>query len=126
MLPSQRKISASQATEIDLAEKSGIRLNAAFELMGNDADNEEQITNIFGLMLTDYGQFGDVVTFDTTYKLNSAHRPFASFVGFNHHRETVIFGAALMYDETADSFIWLFRRFLEAMSSKALKTIFTD
>ncbi|XP_028067289.1 protein FAR1-RELATED SEQUENCE 5-like [Camellia sinensis] len=114
MLPSQRKISESQATEIDLAEKSGIRLNAAFELM----DNEEQITNIFwadAQMIMDYGQFGDVVTFDTTYKLNSAHRPFASFVGFNHHRETVIFGATLMYDETADSFVWLFRRFLETM-----------
>ncbi|XP_028122068.1 protein FAR1-RELATED SEQUENCE 5-like [Camellia sinensis] len=160
MLRSQRKISASQETEIDLAEKSGIRLNAAFELMGNEVggreslgftkldqknylrtkrqnslaygeagsilqyfrdkslenpsffysvqlDNEEQITNIFwadAQMIMDYGQFGDVVTFDTTYKLNSAHRPFASFVGFNHHRETVIFGAALMYDETADSF----------------------
>ncbi|XP_028072916.1 protein FAR1-RELATED SEQUENCE 5-like [Camellia sinensis] len=125
MLPSQRKISASQATEIDLAEKYGIRLNAAFELI----DNEEQITNIFwadAQMIMDYGQFGDVVTFDTTYKLNSAHRPFASFVGFNHHRETVIFGAALMYDETVDSFVWLFKRFLEAMSSKAPKTIFTD
>ncbi|CAL5396469.1 unnamed protein product [Camellia sinensis] len=92
-------------------------------------DNEEQITNIFwadAQMIMDYGQFGDVVTFDTTYKLNSAHRPFASFVGLNHHRETVVFGAALMYDETADSFVWLFRRFLEAMSSKAPKTIFTD
>ncbi|XP_028112052.1 protein FAR1-RELATED SEQUENCE 5-like [Camellia sinensis] len=77
-------------------------------------------------MIVDYGQFGDIVTFDTTYKLNSAHRPFASFVGFNHHRETVIFGAALMYNETADSFIWLFRRFLEAMSSKASKKFFTD
>ncbi|CAL5406650.1 unnamed protein product [Camellia sinensis] len=182
MLPSQRKISASQATEIDLAEKSGIRLNAAFELMGNEVggreslgftkldqknylrtkrqnslaygeadsilqyfrdkslgnpsffysvqlDNEEQITNIFwadAQMIMDYGQFGDVVTFDTTYKLNSAHRPFASFVRFNHHRETVIFGTALMYDETADSFVWIFRRFLEAMSSKAPKTIFMN
>ncbi|XP_028116217.1 protein FAR1-RELATED SEQUENCE 5-like [Camellia sinensis] len=74
----------------------------------------------------DYGQFGDVVTFDTTYKLNSAHRSFASFVGFNHHRETVIFGVALMYDETVNSFIWIFRRFLKAMSSKAPKIIFTD
>ncbi|XP_028114884.1 protein FAR1-RELATED SEQUENCE 7-like [Camellia sinensis] len=81
-----------EAIEIDLAEKSGICLNAAFELM--DAQ-----------MIMDYGQFGDVVTFDTIYKLNSAHRPFASFVGFNHHRETVIFGTALMYDEIADSFI---------------------
>ncbi|XP_028073995.1 protein FAR1-RELATED SEQUENCE 5-like [Camellia sinensis] len=74
----------------------------------------------------DYAQFGDVVTFDMTYKLNKEHRPFASFVGFNHHRETVIFGAALLYDETAESFVWLFQNFLEAMSIKAPKTLFTD
>ncbi|XP_059635746.1 protein FAR1-RELATED SEQUENCE 5-like [Cornus florida] len=92
-------------------------------------DNEEQITNIFladAKLIIDYGQFGDVVIFDTTYKVNKANRPFAVFVGFNHHRETIIFGAALMYDETADSFIWLFETFLEAMSKKNPKTIFTD
>ncbi|XP_028093881.1 protein FAR1-RELATED SEQUENCE 5-like [Camellia sinensis] len=73
-----------------------------------------------------YAQFGDVVTFDTTYKLNKEHRPFPSFAGFNHHRETVIFGAALLYDETAESFVWLFQNFLEVMSRKAPKTLFTD
>ncbi|XP_028121982.1 protein FAR1-RELATED SEQUENCE 5-like [Camellia sinensis] len=77
-------------------------------------------------MVMDYAQFGDVVTFDTTYKLNKEHRPFASFVGFNYHRETVVFGAALSYDETAETFVWLFQTFLEAMSKKAPKTLFTD
>ncbi|KAI9169868.1 hypothetical protein LWI28_018829 [Acer negundo] len=43
-------------------------------------------------MIIDYGQFGDVVSFDTTYKINKANRPFAVFVGLNHHREIVIFG----------------------------------
>ncbi|KAL7228912.1 hypothetical protein ACSBR2_007581 [Camellia fascicularis] len=43
MLLSQRKIFASQATEIDLAEKSGIRLNVAFELMGNEAGGRESL-----------------------------------------------------------------------------------
>ena len=78
------------------------------------------------LMIIDYGQFGDVVSFDTTYKINKCNRPLAVFVGFNHHRETIIFGVALMYDETAESFIWLFETFLKAMSGKAPKTIFTD
>ncbi|XP_028061842.1 protein FAR1-RELATED SEQUENCE 5-like [Camellia sinensis] len=77
-------------------------------------------------MIMDYAQFGDVVTFDTTYKLNKEHRPFASFVGFNHHRETVIFGAALLYDETVESFVWLFENFLEVRSRKAPKTLFID
>ncbi|XP_028110324.1 protein FAR1-RELATED SEQUENCE 5-like [Camellia sinensis] len=92
-------------------------------------DTEEQITNIFwadARMIIDYGQFGDVVTFDTTYKINRESRPFPIFVGFNNHRETIVFGAALMYDETTDSFIWLFKTFLEAMSNKLPKTIFTD
>ncbi|XP_028118237.1 protein FAR1-RELATED SEQUENCE 5-like [Camellia sinensis] len=92
-------------------------------------DNEEQIANMFwtdAQMIMDYAQFGDVVTFDTTYKLNKEHRPFVSFVGFNHHRKTVIFGAALLYNETAESFVWLFQNFLEAMLERAPKTLFTD
>ena len=31
-----------------------------------------------------------------------------------------------MYDETTNSFIWLFKTFLEAMSNKHPKTIFTN
>ncbi|XP_004309765.1 PREDICTED: protein FAR1-RELATED SEQUENCE 5-like [Fragaria vesca subsp. vesca] len=92
-------------------------------------DSEDQITNIFwadAKMIMDYGIFGDVVSFDTTYKLNEANRPFAIFVGLNNHRETVIFGAALMYDETAASFIWLFETFLKAMCGKPPQTFFTD
>ncbi|XP_020249359.1 protein FAR1-RELATED SEQUENCE 5-like [Asparagus officinalis] len=92
-------------------------------------DTEEQITNVFwadAKMIMDYGIFGDVVSFDTTYKINEANRPFAVFVGLNHHRETIIFGAALMYDETASSFIWLFETFLKAMCGKPPQTFFTD
>ncbi|KAK9267982.1 hypothetical protein L1049_010419 [Liquidambar formosana] len=92
-------------------------------------DSEEQITNIFwadARMIIDYSQFGDIVSFDTTNKINKECRPFVVFIGFNHHRETVVFGAALMYDETAESFSWLFETFLEAMSNKPPKTILTE
>ncbi|XP_028126036.1 protein FAR1-RELATED SEQUENCE 5-like [Camellia sinensis] len=68
-------------------------------------DIEEQINSIFwtyARMIIDYGQFGDDVTCDTTYKINRESRPFAIFVGFNNHRETIVFGAALMYNETTD------------------------
>ncbi|KAK3205573.1 hypothetical protein Dsin_019619, partial [Dipteronia sinensis] len=44
----------------------------------------------------------------------------------HHHWETVIFGGALMYNERIDSFIWLFETFLQAMSEKTPKTIFTN
>ncbi|KAK9269015.1 hypothetical protein L1049_000783 [Liquidambar formosana] len=77
-------------------------------------------------MIINYSKFGDVVSFDTIYKINKEHRPFAVFVGFGYHRVIVVFGAALMYDETAESFTWLFETFLEAMSNKPPKTILID
>ncbi|XP_027169253.1 protein FAR1-RELATED SEQUENCE 5-like [Coffea eugenioides] len=92
-------------------------------------DCEEQITNIFWAdagMLIDYKFFGDVVTFDTTYKTNKEYRPLGVFVDFNQHRQIVIFGAALMYDETIDSFKWVFGTFLETMCGKRPSTILTD
>ncbi|XP_062105553.1 protein FAR1-RELATED SEQUENCE 5-like [Humulus lupulus] len=98
-----------------------------FYAMQPDADG--QITNVFwadAKMLMDYGDFGDVVCFDTSYKLHKDCRPFALFIGINHHKQIVIFGAALLYDETLESYNWLFRTFIEAMSSKKPKTILTD
>ena len=72
---------------------------------------EEQIANIFwadARMIMDYAYFGDDVSFDTTFGTNKESRPFGVFVGFNHFRETVVFGAALLFDETFESFKWLF------------------
>ena len=85
------------------------------------------ITNIFwadARMIIDYSHFGDVITFDTTYSKNRDARPLGVFLGLNHHRETVVFGGALLYDEMIESFVWLVE-ILEAMSEKKPITIFT-
>ncbi|KAK9096091.1 hypothetical protein Sjap_021588 [Stephania japonica] len=92
-------------------------------------DVDDRITNIFwadAKMLVDYHQFGDAICFDTTYMRNKDCRPFAPFVGVNNHKETVIFGVALLYDETIESFTWVFKAFIEAMSGEKPKTILTD
>jgi len=92
-------------------------------------DLEEQITNIFwadARMLFDYHCFGDVISLDTTYCTNGDHRPLAIFSGFNHYRWGLIFGAALLYDETIESFKWLFQTFLQAHNQKNPQTVFTD
>ncbi|XP_042504355.1 protein FAR1-RELATED SEQUENCE 5-like [Macadamia integrifolia] len=77
-------------------------------------------------MVVDYGHFGDVVCLDTTYRSNDHGRPFSLFLGINHHKQLVIFGAALLYDETTESFKWLFEAFIKAMSGKMPKTILID
>ena len=71
-------------------------------------DCEELITNIFwadARMIIDYSHFSDVITFDTTYSTNKDARPLGVFLGLNHHRKTAVFGGALLYDETIESFV---------------------
>ncbi|XP_059629318.1 protein FAR1-RELATED SEQUENCE 5-like [Cornus florida] len=154
IMPSQRKIKSVQAIDVELAADCGIPVRKAFELSSRQSggresigfmktqcwedpsffyavqlDNSAMITNIFwanSKMISDYSHFGDVLRFDTTYKLVHGNRPFAVFLGLNHHRETVVLGAAFMYDETTDSFGWLFNTFLNAMSHKTPRTILTD
>jgi hypothetical protein len=60
------------------------------------------------------------------FETNNESRPIGVFVGFNHFRETVIFGAVLMYDEMFESFKWLFETFLKAHNGKQPKAIYID
>ncbi|KAJ1278028.1 hypothetical protein BS78_04G048800 [Paspalum vaginatum] len=65
-------------------------------------------------------------SFDTTFQTNKFEMPFAPLLGTNHHKQTIIFGAALLFNETIQSFVCLIQTFLTAMSGKHLSTIFTD
>jgi hypothetical protein len=47
-------------------------------------------------------------------RTNTECRSFGVFVGLNQFRETVVFGVALLYGETFESFKWLFETFLKA------------
>lgn len=43
-----------------------------------------------------------------------------------HNKNTIIFVAVLLYDETATSFEWLFKRYLHTKNAKEPQTILTD
>ncbi|XP_058220878.1 protein FAR1-RELATED SEQUENCE 5-like [Rhododendron vialii] len=73
-----------------------------------------------------YHYFGDVVTFDTTYRTNKYDMPFAPFTGVNHHMQSIQFGCALLQDETEVTFEWLFRTWLEATGGHPPTSIITD
>ncbi|KAG7943650.1 hypothetical protein I3843_15G052100 [Carya illinoinensis] len=62
-----------------------------------------------------YQYFGDVVICQ-----------FVPFSGVNHHHQTIMFGCALLVNETAESYIWLLRTWQEAMLGRAPSTIITD
>ncbi|KAL4286674.1 hypothetical protein AHAS_Ahas19G0109800 [Arachis hypogaea] len=47
--------------------------------------------------------------------------PLVVFSGVDHHMRTVVFGCAVLSKEGEESYMWLFRAFLEAMKGKAPK-----
>uniref|UniRef100_A0ACD5XP33 Uncharacterized protein n=2 Tax=Avena sativa TaxID=4498 RepID=A0ACD5XP33_AVESA len=73
-----------------------------------------------------YQHFGDAVTFDTSYKKNKYMMPFVIFSGVNHHLQPVLFGCALLMEDTECSFVWLFETWLTAMSGKEPCSLVTD
>ncbi|KAJ4967136.1 hypothetical protein NE237_018985 [Protea cynaroides] len=92
-------------------------------------DEDQCMSNIFWAdpkARTNYTYFGDTVTFDTTYRSNRYRLPFAPFTGVNHHGQPVLFGCALLINESEASFVWLFKTWLTAMSGRPPVSITTD
>lgn len=92
-------------------------------------DDENRMTNVFwtdARSRTAYNYFGDAVIFDTMYRPNQYQVPFAPFTGVNHHGQMVLFGCALLLDESEYSFTWLFKTWLSAMNDRPPVSITTD
>ncbi|KAL2937990.1 Protein FAR-RED IMPAIRED RESPONSE 1 [Bienertia sinuspersici] len=73
-----------------------------------------------------YEEFGDVVSFDSTYLTNKSELPFTNFVGVNHHGQTILLGCALVSHEDVEAFTWLFSTWMLCMNGKAPGGILTD
>lgn len=92
-------------------------------------DRSGRMTNFFwrdGKSRADYDCFGDVVVFDSTYRLSKQNLICAPFVGVNHHWQTTMYGCALLADESMSAFVWLFKSFLESMGNRHPQSIFTN
>ncbi|KAL6343311.1 hypothetical protein AAG906_022386 [Vitis piasezkii] len=92
-------------------------------------DEESRLANLFWADSTarmDYACFGDVLAFDTTYRTNAYKKPLVVLVGVNHHHQTVVFGCALLIDESVGTYEWVLETFLEAMMNKRPISVVTD
>lgn len=93
-----------------------------------EGDNE-QCGNVFWADETsqeNYSYFGDTVRVDTSYRTNRSKVPFVTFTGINHHAQPVLFGCALLLNESDSSFIWLLQTWLQAMSGQSPVSITSD
>uniref|UniRef100_A0A5B6ZHH8 Protein FAR1-RELATED SEQUENCE n=1 Tax=Davidia involucrata TaxID=16924 RepID=A0A5B6ZHH8_DAVIN len=94
-----------------------------------DLNEEQQLRNVFWVDAKgrlDYGHFGDVVFFDTTYIKNEYRLPFAPIIAVNHHCQFLLLGCAFIADETKSTYVWVMRAWLRAMGGQAPKVILTD
>ncbi|PSS12158.1 Protein FAR1-RELATED SEQUENCE like, partial [Actinidia chinensis var. chinensis] len=86
-----------------------------------EANNDHSTGNIFwadGTCRINYNYFGDTVRLDTTYRMNHFKVPFATFTGLNHHGQPLLFGCALLFNDSRSSFVWLIQTWLHAMSGR--------
>ncbi|XP_020243495.1 protein FAR1-RELATED SEQUENCE 5-like [Asparagus officinalis] len=148
-----RRISAHVRHQINLNDQAGIRINKNFSSLVHEAGGyenllcdekacrnlvdesrrlrlgEDHLKNVFwadGRSREAYKEFGEVVTFDTTYLTNKYDMPFAPFVGVNHHGQSILLGCGLISKEDTKTFIWLFTKWVECMDGCAPQGIIND
>ncbi|XP_034707015.1 protein FAR1-RELATED SEQUENCE 5-like [Vitis riparia] len=94
-----------------------------------NVDEDNRLANLFWADSTsklDYSYFGDVLAFDTTYQTNAYKKPLVILVGINHHHQTIVFGCALLVDESVSTYTWVLETFLDAMNNKKPLSVITD
>ncbi|XP_074265871.1 protein FAR1-RELATED SEQUENCE 3-like [Silene latifolia] len=94
-----------------------------------DVDSDGSLSKAIwadGIARRNYSVFGDAMSFDPTYSTNKYDMSFTPFTGVDNHKRSVTFCGALVAHEDADSFKWVFTRFLDAMGGKEPKYIITD
>jgi len=92
-------------------------------------DEECRVQSIFwvdGAARRAYKSFSDCISFDTTYLTNRYKMPCAPFIGINNHGLSIQLGCGFVRNELKNSFVWLFKMFLEAMGGVQPKSIITD
>ncbi|RYR39183.1 hypothetical protein Ahy_A09g044656 [Arachis hypogaea] len=73
-----------------------------------------------------YQLFGNVLAFDSTYRSNKYRKPLVVFSGSNHHKQTSIFGFALLEDEEVCTYRWALLNLLDVMGQKKPCVMVTD
>ncbi|XP_057986683.1 protein FAR-RED IMPAIRED RESPONSE 1-like [Hevea brasiliensis] len=94
-----------------------------------DVDWECRLRNMLWIHLRGraaYEEFHDVICFDTTYLVNRYRMPFATFVGVNHHGQSILLGCALLSHEDVETFKCVLSTWLSAMVDIHPHAILTD
>ncbi|XP_022040733.1 protein FAR1-RELATED SEQUENCE 5-like [Helianthus annuus] len=94
----------------------------------HSVDENKCLTGLFwadGLCKRNYAEFGDVISFDATFKTNKYKMVFVPFIGIDNHCRNVTLRAGLLASESIESYKWLLQSFLDSFG-KQPKVVVTD
>ncbi|XP_072082473.1 protein FAR1-RELATED SEQUENCE 5-like [Arachis hypogaea] len=141
MLPAHRKMSEADIMQMMNMLKSGINTSQIFGLLTSQAGRYEfvcygprdmyneiarQRHQIPGDAARVLKKLEDMRLKDQQLYFKACHDSRVIFSGDNHHNQTITFAAALIVDETTDTYIWLLRQLMFAMKGKNPTSIITD
>ncbi|XP_017228981.2 protein FAR1-RELATED SEQUENCE 5 [Daucus carota subsp. sativus] len=91
-------------------------------------DKKGHLTGLFwtdAIGQANYEVFGDIVSFDPTFRTNNYNMVFVPFTGVDNHWKNVTFAAGLLSNEKYKSFKWLINTFKTVMG-RAPSCVITD
>ncbi|GLT25331.1 hypothetical protein SLA2020_232840 [Shorea laevis] len=94
-----------------------------------DFDDDGRLRNVFwadARSRTASAYFCDIVAIDTTCLSNKYEIPLISFVGVNHHGQSLLLGCGFLGHESVEYFVWIFRTWLKCMLGRQPQVIVTD
>ncbi|XP_024990545.1 protein FAR1-RELATED SEQUENCE 5-like [Cynara cardunculus var. scolymus] len=68
-------------------------------------------------------EFGDVISFDGTFRTNNHVMIFVPFLVVDNHKASVVVGSALISGETIENFTWVLRAFLKCHEKQPVSVI---
>ncbi|XP_022027438.1 protein FAR1-RELATED SEQUENCE 5-like [Helianthus annuus] len=97
-----------------LRRKKEFMLNFSMEYLTTDDGILRALFWADGDTKRNFHMFGDVVSFDATYRRNKYNMMFVHFTGVDNHYRNVTLGAAIIGNETAETYSWLLNAFRQA------------
>ncbi|KAJ3692983.1 hypothetical protein LUZ60_012078 [Juncus effusus] len=97
-----------------------------FEFSVGEDGKLENICFVYGESVRGFRVFGDVVVFDTTYRLYWYDRMVGVWFGVDNYGNALCFGCVLLEEESTSSYCWALQSFVRLMDGKFPQTLLTD
>ncbi|XP_056174799.1 protein FAR1-RELATED SEQUENCE 6-like [Syzygium oleosum] len=94
-----------------------------------DIDDDGRLRNVFwadARSRAEYAYFSDTVAVDSMCLASKFEIPLISFIGINHHGQSILLGCGFVGHESVEHYVWIFRAWLNCMLDHPPQVIFTD